>query len=83
MKHFINLLEQMKQKFEANSRALEIFEDTEYLVMMIIFYTVHKFKFDVSKNDEFSKFIFYLHNAQSKNYFDFVAKNFSQEGLKE
>ena len=83
IKHFNHLVEQMNQKFEANSKALEIFEDTEYLVMIIIFYSIHKFKFEASKNDQLSVFIFYLHNAQSKDYFDFVFKNFSREGLKE
>jgi hypothetical protein len=72
----------LHQKCEANPYATN-YEDNEYFLLLIIFYSISKFKFDESKNKEWLSYIFKMHNAQSKDYFDFVLKNFSNEDLKE
>ena len=80
--HFEKLLNQLNQKFDSNTYATN-FEDTEYLVILVIFYSIFKFKFEQSEKVDWLRFIFKMHNARSKDYFDFVTKNFSQEDLKE
>jgi hypothetical protein len=80
--HFEKLLSQLNQKFDSTAYSTH-FEDTEYLVMVIIFYCISKFKFNESKNPQWLKLIFKMHNAQSKDYFEFLNKSFGQEDLKD
>lgn len=80
--NFEKILTQLHQNFQSKSYATN-YDDTEYLVMLIIFYSLSRFKFDQAKNIQWLSIIFKMHNAQSKDYFDFLIKNFSNEDLKE
>ena len=76
------MLNQLNEKFDAKTGATD-YEDAEYLVMLVVFYSIFKFNFEESKNPNWLSFIFKMHTVRSKDYFDFIVKNFSQEDIKE
>jgi hypothetical protein len=71
------LFDQIENKFKANLKEKKNFADTELFVMLIIFYSYQVVDFKMPKN------VFYYHDAQSKDYYNFLLKNFSRENLKE
>ena len=77
MPHLSNLFEQIENKFKVNINEKKNFEDSEFFVMLIIFYSAQLVDLKIAKN------VFYFHNVQSKDYYNFLLKNFSRNNLKE
>ena len=81
IQHFEKLLNLLSEKYE--SSANKNLEDSEYLTLLIIFYSINKFKFQEVQNKQWFKYIFKMHKPESKDYFNMVNEYFSQEYLKE